>query len=81
MSICYNILSNLDKQEFIEFNFPEKFKKKYSNLDFEEINLAFKNKNIPNYLRKQLNLPLKNNFKIIVIGGPQRNILIDVYNQ
>lgn len=70
MSTCYNILSNIDKQEFIEFNFPEEFKKKYSNLDFEEINLAFKNKNIPNYLRKQLNLPLKNNFKIIVIGGP-----------
>jgi glycosyltransferase involved in cell wall biosynthesis len=69
MSLCYNILSNLDKQEFIDFDFPEEFRKKYFNLNFDEIKEAFKNKNIPNYLRKQLNLPNKNNFKIVVVGG------------
>lgn len=70
MNVCYNIFSNLDKQSLIPFNFPEDFKKKYSNLDFDEINLALKNKELPSYLRSSINLPKKNNFKIIVIGGP-----------
>jgi len=67
--LCFNALSNLDKQEFKTFKFPEEFKKKYG-LEFEEINLALEKKEIPQYLREQLGLPKKNNFKIIVIGGP-----------
>jgi hypothetical protein len=67
--LCYNLLSNLDKQSLQEFNFPEDYKNKY-NLNFDEVNKALRTKSIPNYLRKQLNLPLKNKFKFVVVGGP-----------
>ncbi len=67
--LVYNLLANLEKQELIPYNFPEEFRKKYSNINFDEVNEALRTKNIPNYLRKQLNLPLKNNFKIVVVGG------------
>lgn len=67
--LTYNLLANIENQEFITYNFPESFKSKYPEINTDELNEAFRTKNISNYLRKQLSLPLKNNFKIVVVGG------------
>lgn len=67
--LMYNLLSNFEKQEFVEYNFPEEFKKRYSYLDFEELNEIFRTKDLKNYFRKQINFPLKNEFCFIVVGG------------
>lgn len=67
--LSYNLLANIENQEFIKYNFPESFKSKYPDINTDELNEAFRTKNIPNYLRKQLNLPMKNEFCFIVVGG------------